>query len=402
MTLTLKTDQRRRARGWRAATASLAFLAVSGCAVAADVARTAPPQQCRVTAAQVVPAAGALLGVNLDWGTTTVEEYSERLGRAPAVAVTFADFPLSAAGSQNLRGAADQLRPSGGVLLLTLEPVGGLQTVSRTSAKVLADQLSSVNDTGVPVVVRFAHEMNGSWYPWSQRPQAYIEAFRTLAAAIHDAAPGTGMMWAPNYGGGYPFTGGRFEAKPDGTGFASLDTNHDGVLTEADDPYAPYYPGDDAVDWVGMSLYHWGSAHPWGENEVPEPGKFAAQLTGEYDGLGGDDSAVPDFYETYAVGHEKPLAIPETAALFIHRDGGSRDIEVKRTWWRQVLSEQTLDRFPRLHMVNWFEWNKQENEVSLKVDWRVTSTIGLREAFSADLPAGVLSAEALPDWCRPN
>ena len=67
-----------------------------------------------------------------------------------------------------------------------------------------------------------------------------------------------------------------------------------------DDPYAPYYPGDDAVDWVGMSLYHWGSAYPWGENEIPEAGKLLAQVTGEYDGLNGDERAVPDFYGTYA------------------------------------------------------------------------------------------------------
>ena len=29
------------------------------------------------------------------------------------------------------------------------------------------------------------------------------------------------------------------------------------VLTMTDDPYLPYYPGDDAVDWVGISLFHW-------------------------------------------------------------------------------------------------------------------------------------------------
>lgn len=47
-----------------------------------------------------------------------------------------------------------------------------------------------------------------------------------------------------------------------------------------DDAYAPYYPGDEAVDWVGMPLYHWGSRYPWGENELPEPNKLAEQLLG--------------------------------------------------------------------------------------------------------------------------
>ena len=74
----------------------------------------------------------------------------------------------------------------------------------------------------------------------------------------------------------------------------------------SDDPYSPYYPGDAAVDWVGMSLYHWGNAYPWGENEIPEAGKFIAQLTGTYDGLNGDDSPLPDFYEIILRGTASP------------------------------------------------------------------------------------------------
>lgn len=116
-----------------------------------------------------------------------------------------------------------------------------------------------INDQGTPVVLRFAHEMNGSWYPWGQRPTQYIEVFRRVAAAVHQQAPGTAMLWAPNYGGGYPFASGQYNALPGTSDFALLDTNHDGVLNMSDDPYLPHYPGDDAVDWVGMSLYHWGS-----------------------------------------------------------------------------------------------------------------------------------------------
>lgn len=38
-----------------------------------------------------------------------------------------------------------------------------------------------------------------------------------------------------------------------------LDTNGDRVIDMRDDMYSPYYPGDDVVDWVGMSLYHFGA-----------------------------------------------------------------------------------------------------------------------------------------------
>lgn len=38
----------------------------------------------------------------------------------------------------------------------------------------------------------------------------------------------------------------------------ALDTNNDNNISMADDMYTPYYPGDDAVDWVGMSITHQG------------------------------------------------------------------------------------------------------------------------------------------------
>ncbi|WP_240720930.1 glycosyl hydrolase [Pseudarthrobacter sp. NamE2] len=113
----------------------------------------------------------------------------------------------------DLQRAVQQIRVDGHMLLLTLEPANGLGTVTPETAEALAKLLSEFNEDGVPVIVRFAHEMNGSWYAWSQQPEAYISAFRTLAAAIHAYAPGSAMMWAPNYGGGYPFAGGAFEAK---------------------------------------------------------------------------------------------------------------------------------------------------------------------------------------------
>ncbi|WP_222272035.1 glycosyl hydrolase [Modestobacter marinus] len=293
--------------------------------------------------------------------------------------------------------AESQVRDGGGSLLLTLEPTGGLATVTDEAAAELAARLVGYNRGGVPVVVRFAHEMNGSWYAWGQQPAAYVAAFRRVAAAIHAGAPGSLMMWAPDYGGGYPFTGGRFAAVP-GTGDAVvLDTDGDGVVTIADDPYAPCWPGDDAVDWAGMTLYHWGDAWPWGENEVPEPSKFVAQLTGEYVGLGGDDRGLPEFHEVYGVQHGKPVAVPETAAFSARGAGGAGELAVKRAWWQQVSDPRLPALLPRLAMVNWFEWSKQEPEVGAEVDWRAVGSTELRDGGLTDDPAWARWAGDLPD-----
>ena len=282
---------------------------------------------------------------------------------------------------------------SGGVQKLPLCEVtakDALAAVAGEAVTGLAKDLAAFNADGVPVIVRFAHEMNGSWYPWSQQPGAYAEAFRRVADAVHANAPGSAMMWAPNYGGGYPFAGGQYEAKPGTADFAALDTDHDGALTMSDDPYGPYYPGDAAVDWVGMSLYHWGERYPWGENELPEQNKFTDQLTGNYVGANGDDSPLPDFYRVYGQDHGKPVAIPETAALYAPGAGGVDELAVKKAWWEQLFSPAIPAGYPQLKMINWFEWDKNETEIKGRVDWTVTDSAEVRDAFTS----------ALPDWLK--
>ncbi|WJZ67465.1 glycoside hydrolase family 26 protein [Kocuria rosea] len=372
----------------------VAALALGGGTLAAQISsqpdeevQAAPLPMCTVLdRSELEPETGALYGVNLDWDDKPLGDYADRLGHRPAVSVSFTGFPYDERGHDYLRIAADQVRADGRMMLLTLEPEGGLAEVTDEAVRELTADLAAINDSGVPVVVRFAHEMNGSWYAWGHQPTAYVEAYRRVADAVHEHAPGSAMMWAPNYGGGYPFAGGQYEAEPGTADFRALDTDGDGALTMADDPYAPYYPGDDAVDWVGMSLYHWGDRHPWGENELPEPGKFAAQLTGTYDGAGGDDSAVPDFYAEYGQRRGKPVAIPETAALYNPAEGGADELAIKQAWWGQVFDESMPEDFPQLKMISWFEWDKHEVEIDGPVDWTTTNTAAVRDAFTADLP----------------
>lgn len=328
-----------------------------------------------------------LYGVNLDWAHDSAAGYATRLGRTPAVYVSFAAYPLQGADLAAVDAAVTQVAALHAALMLTLEPNAGLQSVTPQSAADLATLLAGYNARGVPVLVRFAHEMNGSWYAWGQQPAAYKAAFRTVAGAVHAKAKQSLMLWAPNYGGGYPFAGGAHGAPPGTPERAALDTDHDGRLSQADDPYGPYYPGDDAVDWVGMSLYHWGTAYPWGENEVPEAGKLVAMLTGSYRGAGGDERSVPDFYSTYGRTHGKPVALTETAALYAPGRGGAPEGRIKSSWWKQVLDPELPARFPRLALVSWFEWDKQESEIHGRVDWGVTRTPALLAGYRAALPS---------------
>ncbi|MGH2385919.1 MAG: glycosyl hydrolase, partial [Candidatus Limnocylindria bacterium] len=187
----------------------------------------------------VPPAGQAWFGMNLDWTNDSVADVTERLGVTPSVWVQFVRFPLDDAGRGNMDAFVEQVAAVGGIGLVTLEPHDGLASVTPAAAAELAAVLDGYwRSSGTPTIVRFAHEMNGSWYPWGQQPEAYVEAFRTVADAVHEVAPASAMAWAPNEGAGYPFTGGAFASVD-----ASLDTDGDGEITNADDPYAPYWPG---------------------------------------------------------------------------------------------------------------------------------------------------------------
>lgn len=366
------------------------FLVAALAALVATLALPAAAGASTTTPGVPPPAKGVWFGVSLDWGSDSLAAYSQRLGHRPAVAVTFAGFPMSKQEKGWLDQTVDQAKGTGSALLLTLEPHGGLSQVTAARAKALAERLARYNSKGVRIIVRFAHEMNGSWYPWSQRPAAYVAAFRTVARAVHAGAPRSAMMWAPNYGGGYPFLNGPYVAPEGSADAAVLDTDGDGHVTSADDPYAPYWPGRRFVDWVGMSLYHWGSAYPWGENEVPEDGKFVDMLRGEYDGANGDETSVPDFYAEYGAAMKLPVAITETGALYVPGRDGADELSIKSGWWNQVFAPTNATELPWLKLVDWFEWSKPESEIGATVDWTATTSTPVRQAFKA----------ALPSWLR--
>jgi hypothetical protein len=340
------------------------------------------------------PADGVWVGMNIDWGAETVADVTSRLGDPPAAVVSFVAFPLAPTDVENLDAAALQARDAGAVLVATLEPWSGLSTVTVRAATDLASRLAGYGADGVPTIVRFAHEMNGSWYPWGQDPAAFVATFRLVADAVHAGAPTAGMLWAPNQGAGYPYAGGRYEAKPGSPAARLLDTDGDGVLDAGDDPYAPYWPGDDDVDWVGMSLYHWGTAYPWGENEVPAAGTFAGMITGSPPG--GSDPA-PDFYAGYAERYDKPLAVVESAAFYRPGGGGAPESAIKSAWLAEVFSAEGRSRFPLLRLINWFEWRKHEAEVDAIVDWRITADDGLRARFLAAMSDGYRLGPAVPE-----
>lgn len=98
--------------------------------------------------------------------------------------------------------------------------------------------------TGLPLAIRFDHEMNGVWYPWSEddgkgnaingnNPGDYVKTWQH----VHDIFEAEGAnqfviwLWSPNI-------------------VNNLTSTHKSL-----DYLKSLYPGDDYVDWVGLSGY---------------------------------------------------------------------------------------------------------------------------------------------------
>lgn len=100
---------------------------------------------------------------------------------------------------------------------------------------------------GTPVFLRFGAEMN----IWTKpaNPKQFIDAFRFVAAIMKEKAPNVAMVWSVN-----------------------------SVSAEGMN-YEMFYPGDEYVDWVGISLYT--SKYFMGNKEQDENAQ-AIYLTGKY------------------------------------------------------------------------------------------------------------------------
>jgi hypothetical protein len=234
------------------------------------------------------------------------------------------------------------------LIMLTVYPRPNPWAISDADIMNLTRQMADLNRGGRRVLMRFAPEMNGNWNYWGQQPTRFLALWRRIFTALARDAPLTSMVWAPSSGNGYPY-GGQTTSAED---LLLLDTNGDGVLNSRDDPYSPFYPGDNMVDWVGLSIYYYGPRFPWVNNELPGPNVFETILN------------EGDFYNVYSAVKQKPFMLAETAASF-HLDSptgpGPGHLPIAQAFWRQYLTNPAmLNKYPKLKLVSLFEFQKVE------------------------------------------
>lgn len=166
-----------------------------------------------------------------------------------------------------------------------------------------------------------------------------------------------------------------------------MDTSGDGQVTAADNPYSPYYPGDDTVDWIGLSVYWKGPDYGANINQV-QPTDYCTDIMNSVDPFSNQQLPEP-FYQDYCLKTNKACMFSESGAAY-HVDvaGGDTDLNIKQTWWNQcILNNNFLDTFPRLKLLMQFEYEKEEGDtgaLDLR-DYRFVNDTAIASAFSTDL-----------------
>ncbi|KAJ3064641.1 hypothetical protein HK102_008139, partial [Quaeritorhiza haematococci] len=346
------------------------------------------PSSATMNCTNLSPTTGMILGWNIDLDRhDTITAMLQRLqwDRAPGAYGMFMKItnqligqtPLDVLKKEDLDDFLQQIRGTNTMFVTSLDPIEGFAAVSDEAINQFAAKMAEFNQYGIPVLIRPAHEMNGPWYAWGQQPTGYIAFHRKIHDAVRRVAPQSQFIFAPNLGVGYPWTIGEFRINNSSPDFPLVDTNRDGILDTRDDPYEPYWPGDQYVDWFGFSTY-WKGDYPYVRNQEV-PGDFIAQQFNQV--LGGGVS-------TYGFAQRRnlPIVLPEMGASYGIGNPGVNRTLVKRGFWQQVFGPEAHRNYPLLKLGLWFDYVKFED--NLLRDFSITNVTTLAEVgplFKADI-----------------
>ncbi|KAJ3107904.1 hypothetical protein HDU97_002836 [Phlyctochytrium planicorne] len=305
---------------------------------------------------------------------------------------------------------------------LTVYPFLGFDGVTDAQLNDLAQRIVKIISRGRKVFLRLYPEMNGSWFNYGQDPAGFIKAWKRAVDTINNQIGAShrdyiAYVWAPNSGNGYPYPNGVSSPKDSSDSrFKLLDTNNDGQYNNQDNPYSPFYPGDDYVDWVGLSIYHYGTSYPWVQNQIPESNKFEGLMQGFAD-VNPEWGNTP-FYTQFSsptgltgvTKGNKPFMLAEGGATYhfgwsdLGKSNGRTGtpdltavsrVDLKRAWWNQFLSKSFLQKYPNFKAACTFEFIKAEEETLRDfTNFGMPPPNATAENKDADLVAAAFVADA--------
>ena len=200
---------------------------------------------------------------------------------------------------------------------------------------------------GAPMFVSLCNEANGSWFPWSaifyggsipvpgSNPPCYTgpEYFKLVYRYIVDrvrARGATNILWV-------------------------LQLNNYSDPFERWNAMAQFYPGDDYVDWLGLSVY--GMMYP----DDPTWDTFENRMVSPYEDI-------------CRLSPTKPVMVSEWAVGEFPAKGD------KAAWITDGLKQMQSD-FPRLHAAVYWHERWQNNKTILNTDLILNSSPAALEAY---------------------
>lgn len=182
----------------------------SGTKPAAAPSRSVAPPKPATVSDVTDPQHRPVFGVSVaDRKPTTLAGIAQTAGCAPRWVQIFASVP-DGISTEALSRSGPGITP-----MLTIEPwhsgLGASKQADFTLAATIAGKwdaqykkmAAAVRAYSKPVMIRYAHEMNGDWYPWglvgSNTPAGYIQAWRHVVTLFRQAGAVNALwVWAPN------------------------------------------------------------------------------------------------------------------------------------------------------------------------------------------------------------
>ncbi len=172
-----------------------------------------------------------------------INRFEHEFNRRPYLVMVFVDW-----GHYVDEEIIGDIYSAGSILFITLEPWDaenkqGIDYDALLSGRwddylrKFAERLKGI---GQPVFLRFAHEMNGNWYPWSGvkiGKDKYIAIYRHVKD-IFDKEKADNVNWV--------FSVNAEDVPPENNNFLE------------------YYPGNRYADYIGIDGYNWGDTRGWG------------------------------------------------------------------------------------------------------------------------------------------
>ena len=236
---------------------------------------------------------------------------------------------------------ANQMIENDDVVTMVGWTIHSLDMVDIDHVRNVLNTLSSYNK---PMFIRFANEMNTDGI--GDDPTRYVDTFRAVANVVHEY-PNFAMVWSP------------------------ID------LGSLDRPFEYYYPGDEYVDWVGVSCY---SLRYFQGNPNTTYKDSVYFMTGDYAWATNRVKPILKFMSDNNI--QKPVMISEGGVTTATNHG-----PVEESWVAPRLRNMlwsVIMKYPQIKMINYFNIDRPDEAVRYPISGYSYASDIFKEAAQCD------------------